>query len=271
MSQNSLTDKLAKANSNIKKLCEFFAARRGWAYPPGADTTTAELAAAAEGVRRRLDTMMEACSVFPGDPANPDIDSIGPGTHDNARLKKFTTFLRDLDAWFAAQETVPSDPKAVAAILEMDAHVACMIEIFNKAVAASTAPPMSESAPHETTEAEPAATPTLEPTVVGPDGVPLQLVLDDTDQRPLVQEFQGISELTPECERMADEFLAAWEIELSYYNRKKFLERLLRWISSAPEGQVLVIKMKTLEEPYEPYPSYVSRDVLSGKEPQQDL
>jgi hypothetical protein len=56
---------------------------------------------------------------------------------------------------------------------------------------------------------------------------------------------------------------------LSYYSRKKFFERLLRWISSAPEGQVLVIKMKTAEEPYEPYPSYVSRDVLDGKEPPQ--
>ena len=49
------------------------------------------------------------------------------------------------------------------------------------------------------------------------------------------------------------------------------LEKILTWITSAPEGQVLVIKMKTIEEPFVPYPSFVSRDILQGKEPPQVL
>ena len=58
---------------------------------------------------------------------------------------------------------------------------------------------------------------------------------------------------------------------LSGQKSKKLLEKILTWITSAPEGQVLVIKMKTIEEPFVPYPSFVSRDILQGKEPPQVL
>ncbi len=271
MSQDSLTEKLAKANGNVKKLCEFFAARRDWVYSPEAATTTRELASAASGVGAQLKRLMDACGAIPIPPADPVCDSVEAGTHDNVRLQRFTTFLRDLDVWFAAQEEAPTDPAAIEAMREMDAHIGCMVGIFNEASIATDVP----AEPMESEDAE-ASAQTAEPDEpvrhkLPPDkeGVPRQLVLDDTDERPLVQDFQGVSELTPDCEKLADDFLTAWDIELSYYNRKKFLERLLRWISSAPEGQVLVIKMKTAEEPYEPYPSYVSRDVLEGKEPPQ--
>ena len=86
----------------------------------------------------------------------------------------------------------------------------------------------------------------------------------------MVQDFQGLNELTEECKSLVDGFLAAWELEYTHHNRKKLLERILRWINSAPEGHVLVIKMKTVEEPYQPYPSYISRDVLAGNPPAKD-
>ena len=86
----------------------------------------------------------------------------------------------------------------------------------------------------------------------------------------MVQDFQGMNELTEECKNLVDGFLAAWSLEYSYYNRKRLLERILRWINSAPEGHVLVIKMKTVEEPFQPYPSYISRDVLAGNPPAKD-
>jgi hypothetical protein len=271
MSQDSLTEKLAKANGNVKRLCEFFAARRDWGYVPAADAPVRELSSAAAGVGGQLRRLMDACGAVPDPPADPIIESVGDGTHDIARLQRFTSFLRDLDIWFAAQPEAPTDPAAITALREMDAHIGCMVAIFEEATITTggSDEPVdaveAEAADHTTDSGEPARNTIPK----GKEGVPKQLVLDDTDERPLVQDFQGISELTPECEKLADEFLTAWDIELSYYSRKKFFERLLRWISSAPEGQVLVIKMKTAEEPYEPYPSYVSRDVLDGKEPPQ--
>lgn len=271
MSQDSLTEKLAKANGNVKRLCEFFAARRDWVYAPEAATSAHELASAASGVGGQLKRLMDACGATPDPPAEPVIDSVGAGTHENARLLRFTAFLRDLDIWFAAQSDAPTEPPAIEALREIDAHIGCMVAIFNDATIATdvSAEPMGSGDADASAQTAEPGEPVRHTIPTDKDGVPRQLILDDTDERPLVQDFQGIIELTTECEKLADDFLTAWDIELSYYNRKKFLERLLRWISSAPEGQVLVIKMKTAEEPYEPYPSYVSRDVLEGKEPPQ--
>lgn len=226
MSQDSLTEKLAKANGNIKKLCEFFAARRDWVYAPEAEASTRDLAEAAAGVGEQLRRLMDACDAEPADPMEPTIDSIGTGTHDNARLLRFTTFLRDLDAWFAAQENAPTEPEAVESIREMAAHVSCMAGLFQAAQIAGQSSlegtPSQEGGIDTSTDIVDGSD--REPPVPIKPGAPKQLVLDDTDDRPLVQEFQGISELTPDCEKLADEYLTAWDIELSYYNRKKFLE-----------------------------------------------
>jgi hypothetical protein len=272
MSQDSLTEKLAKANGNVKRLCEFFAARRDWVYAPEAETSTRELSSATAGVGGQIRRLMDACGAIPDPPSEPTIESIGAGTHDDVRLQRFATFLRDLDVWFAAQKEAPTDPAAIEALREIDAHIGCMVAIFEDATIARddpTSEPLATGDAESASQTADSGESTRHTIPTDKDGVPQQLVLDDTDERPLVQDFQGISELTPDCEKLADEFLTAWDIELSYYNRKKFLERLLRWISSAPDGQVLVIKMKTAEEPYEPYPSYISRDVLDGKEPPQ--
>jgi hypothetical protein len=269
MAQASLTQQLEKANGNVKKLCEFFVARREMDFPGASEDAARELKAAAAGLAVRIRTMMQAIEVEPDDPARPDVESLGPGAHDLARVQRFTSFLRDLDTWIGAQKDLPEGKAAAIALQEMESHIVCMVQLIEILLTAKEATDPSAFA-----DADEGATQAVDPedsdlsTIVTDDkGTITNLVLDDTEEHPLVQEFQGIRELTPECERLADEFLASWDIELSYYNRKKFLERLLRWITSAPDGQVLVIKMKTIEEPYEPYPSYVSRDVLLGKEP----
>ena len=273
MSQDSLTAKLAKANGNVKKLCEFLTARKEWVFPPEASASGSELNAAASAVGAQLRRLMEQCGAEPVEPPNPPGASIGAGTHDSARLQRFAVFLHDLATWFAAQTDAPTDTEGVEALQTMDAHIVCLLDLFDP----ESKPPAGPEPSADPSPGDPPIGPTDPSASGGPGasadlgGVPKQLVLDDTDEKPLVQEFRDISELTPLCEKLADDYLDAWKIELSYYNRKKFLERLLRWISSAPEGQVLVIKMKTAEEPYTPYPSYVSRDVLEGREPPQDL
>ena len=271
MSQDSLTSKLTRANDNVKRLCEFLTVRRDWVFPPEAAASRSELKAAASAVGDQLRRLMEDCGAEPVQPPSLPDASAGAGTHDNARLQRFAVFLRDLEAWFAAQTDAPTDADGIEALQEMDAHIVCLLDIFDRE-------PGSSGVPRESDDALPESPPTgpSDPGASGHTdgsadhgGAPRRLVLDNTEENPLVQEFREITELTPLCEKMADDFLDAWKIELSYYNRKKFLERLLRWISSAPEGQVLVIKMKTAEEPYTPYPSYISRDVLEGKEPPQ--
>lgn len=274
MSQQSLTAKLVKANANMKKLSEFFVARREWAFPPDTEPSILDLAGAVSDVDEELRILMAQCGASPAGECTPDVEDLGEGTHDPARLQRFMVFLRDLRVWFAAQTGPPTESDGISALREMDGHISCMITIFREAMKLQETrepmpPPAAEAAAQEP-DPEPSHPPSEDNPVVF-EKCPPQLVLDDTEDNPLVQEFQGRQELTPECERLADAFLAAWDVELSHYNRKKLLERMLRWIMSAPEGQVLVIKMKTIEEPHEPYPSYVSREVLDGKDPSRTV
>lgn len=269
MSQKTLTAKLVKANANMKKLAEFFVARREWAFPSESEPSILDLAGAVSDVDEELRALMAQCGASPAGETIPDVQDLGEGTHDPARLQRLMVFLRELRVWFAAQTGPPTESDGIAALRAMDGHISCMISVFRDAMKQQEDNTPVEARVPQVEEQE--SVPSQQPSETDPPidlgKNPPQLVFDSTEQNPLVQEFQGREELTPECERLADAFLAAWDVELSHYNRKKLLERLLRWILSAPEGQVLVIKMKTIEEPYEPYPSYVSREVLDGKEP----
>jgi hypothetical protein len=266
MSKKTLVEKLAKANRDVKKLGEFFAARKGWLLALDAGESARNLIHAASTIDERLKALIEKSGSQPTRPDHLEVILLPVGTLDHGRLQRFATFLRDLDTWFAAQNWEEESPKDIAEFQEMETNLACIIDLVETLSVIPEPPATAESA----TDGATAAAAPGETIATIPEGAPLQLVLDDTDEAPLVQEFQNIKELTADCQKAVDDFLAAWGIELSYYNRKKLLERLLRWISSAPEGHVLVMKMKTAEVPFEPYPSYISRDVLAGKPPRQD-
>lgn len=270
MSQEDLIEKLAKANRDVKKLCEFFAERRSWSLAHDAGESALDLATAASKIDDHLQGLIWKGRSTPPAPAQPDVDLLPEGTLDHARLARFTIFLRDLDLWITAQNLATSSPSALSELKEMQTRLACITEVV-RAVATIPEPP-TESAP-ATDDAGQPSTPETSPEPIEqftPEGVPLQLVLDDTDETPMTQKFRGLDELTSGCTKAVDDFIAAWGLEFSYVKRKKLLERVLRWITSAPEGHVLVMKMKTAEEPFEPYPSYVSRDVLAGNLPEPD-
>lgn len=271
MSQESLTQQLAKANGDVTKLCEFFAGRTNWDLAADADPSARDLLAAATKLDEHLGVLLRATGTEPAKRLQPEIAAVGAGSYDGARLVRFAAFLRDLDAWLVAQPGPTKDPDGIATLRDIEANLSYIVTT----VEALT------TTPDQTTDAEPAdddgAPETIQTddasaiaAMTGDEGQPLQLVLDDTDERPLVHEFQGRNELTQACEELVDGFLAAWGVEYSYYNRKKLLDQLLRWIASAPEGHALVLKMKTAEKPYAPYPNYVSKDVLSGKPPEND-
>ncbi len=276
MSQDPLTQQLTKASGDVKKLCEFLSARKGWELATDAEQSAQDLGAAAIKLDDHLQTMIRASGADTAATAQPKSKAVDGGTLDGGRLVRFASFVRDLDSWLVAQPESTKNPEAIATLVELESYLSCIADM----AAALVATPVQADEPEPAVETgEDTAQddePSVESAAVDADvavdaaGRPLQLVLDDTDEKPLVQEFQGRDELTSDCKVLVDGFLAAWGLEYSYYNRKKLLESLLRWISSAPEGQVLILKMKTAEVPYKPYPNYVSRDVLAGIEPEKD-
>jgi len=265
MSQANLVEKLAKANRDVKKLCEFFAARRSWTLAPGSGATGSDLATAATEIDARLRGLIESSGSQPDTPAEPEAEALPVGTFDDGRLSRMTVFLRELDIWFAAQDIATDSPAGLSELKQMQARLACIAALVR---AVSRTADVHPTTGDVSTDDGVAAASGAAPRPI-PEGAPLQLVLDDTDETPMIQEFQGIQELTPDCKQAVDDFLAAWGLNISYIKRKKLLERLLRWISSAPEGHVLVMKMKTAEEPFEPYPNYVARDMIGGKPPEE--
>jgi hypothetical protein len=275
MSQDPLIEKLAKANANVKKLCAFFAARSHWTLAADCEPSARDATAAAAKLDEHLRVLIGAAGADPVSPFQPAVEPLDFGTHDCARLDRFTAFLRDLDAWLVAQPGPPNSPEVIAALQEMESYVQSIVDVTGaiksdpEPAETETPAPPDDGATLAAEPVEPVET-AHETIVTTPEGVPQQLALDDTDEHPMVQDFQGMNELTEECKELVDGFLAAWGLEYTYYNRKKLLERILRWINSAPEGHVLVIKMKTIEEPFQPYPSYISRDVLAGNPPPQD-
>ena len=277
MSQDPLTEKLAKANGNVKKLCDFFAARSQWTLAADGETSARAATAAAAKLAEHLKVLIHAAGFDPRSPFEPLVETQDPGSHDCARLDRFTAFLRDLDAWLVAQPGPSNDPEVIDALQEMESYVNSIAELTGAITGESEAPAAESPGTEAPAPADDGGTRADGPgeeadatTALTPEGIPLQLALDDTDEHPMVQDFQGLNELTEECKSLVDGFLTAWELEYTHYNRKKLLERILRWINSAPEGHVLVIKMKTVEEPYQPYPSYISRDVLAGNPPAKD-
>jgi len=272
MSLESLTQQLTKANGDVTKLCEFFAARKDWDLAADAGQPAHDLLAAATKLDEHLSVLVRATGAEPADPIQPKTTSVDAGSHAVARLVRFTAFLQDLDTWLVAQPGPTKDPDGITALKDIEANLRAIIAMVATLTTTLDQPTDKEFAAEENCATQPTeADNTPGETVAAQnEDLPQQLVLDDTDENPMVHEFQGRKELTTACQDLADGFLAAWNLDYSYYNRKKLLDRLLRWITSAPEGQVLVLKMKTAEEPYEPYPSYVSRGVLAGKEPEKD-
>ncbi len=272
MAQDPLIEKLAKANGNVNKLCEFFSARRNWTLAADSEPSARAVTTAATKLGEHLLVLIRSAGADPLSPFEPTVESHEIGTHDRPRLDRFTGFLSDLDAWLVAQPGPSRDPEVITALREMESYVRCIIEVTGAIKGEAEAPAPAAPAPPDDGAIRPAETGDSSDEAVAstPEGGPQQLALDDTDEHPMVQEFRGMNELTKECTEKIDEFLTAWGIEYSYYNRKKLLERILRWINSAPEGHVLVIKMKTVEKPFQPYPSYISRDVLAGNPPRKD-
>ena len=76
MSQDPLTEKLTKANGDVKKLCEFFAARKDWTLPIGAEQLVGDLVAAATKFDEHLRVLIHACGAEPTSPYKELVSTI---------------------------------------------------------------------------------------------------------------------------------------------------------------------------------------------------
>ncbi len=82
------------------------------------------------------------------------------------------------------------------------------------------------------------------------------LVLKDSETEPCFQEFQGRRELSPDTVAKLDAFASEQQLEMTEQERRRFLQKVQRWIETTPEGQVLTIRVSDLHGALKPYPQY---------------
>jgi hypothetical protein len=236
---------LQRASENLKRLHGYFAARSSWET---ADEAAAEILSAIRGtvddtvkaivaIMEKLGIMVPSAVRFSEAPQQPD------GELDSATLGKFQTFLGQLKVWFQSRSEAAVSP--TGAKLLRDVHESLIGTTIALAIIIDGEAPDLESSADQRAAAIP------------PKRAKLELL--ETDQTPMLVDFQGKKQLTGEAQDLLATFIKENELEMPEYKRTKLEENVVRWLESAPEGMMLVIKIGGLHGRYEPFPSYTPK------------
>lgn len=244
MAEQVTLQELEKAAGNLAKITEFVAQHRSGTIDPDGERALATLREAAMGLGRMVNEQMYQNSIE-AEAESPQLAAAIPdGRLQVARIEKFSGFIAQLDSWFKSRSgfVLPQgggEPlrQIHSALVGLCKTVDTIWQVEPEAASPTTQPPPAED---EYVEVDRGA----------------QLVLEDTDERPLLQEFKGVRELTPIAEELLDGFLADNKIEMALNERRRLNDKVLRWLESTPDGQLLVLKISGIHGRPEPYSSY---------------
>jgi hypothetical protein len=283
MPEEITIQELEKASRNVERLAEFIGARRGWTLALGDETAATYARDSAKSLSEEIAGMTDGEIELQSSFNQPPL--LEPsGTVSAERLSKFADFMVQLRQWFAShkdielpagsEESIRSIQGALGGTrdaLDLLLEPAALETISNikstaDAAGSSSAPRIDR--PYATKASQPEAADGPEP-LTSDDLGPVadvdrdaRLILDHTKERPLLQHFQGVTELTVEAKEQLDSFLDEQGVELGDYETHRINDKVLRWIEAAPTGNVLVIKISGLFGKPEAYSSYQPRETV---------
>lgn len=248
-------EELEKAARNIERIAVFIGERRQWIVGEGGE----EQATAIRDSVRALATML---ADHTGAQPDPDFKiklplKLEPSAKISAsRLSKFADFLDQLQSWFTSQDEIVMPEDCEAAVQAIHGS---LVQV-NAAVERLLMPVMAEEPP-----------PPKPDDLVGEiDDAPIlevdlnaRLVLEDQELKPLLQTFQGVTELTVEAKNILEDFLAGQNIKFEGHDLRRLHDKLLKWIEGIPLNQVLVIKLSGLSGKANVYSSYQPKGGVS--------
>ncbi len=181
------------------------------------------------------------------------VDQVGPGTFNVVLLAKFSKFLDQVSDWLMTHTDGPLSQTDLGKLEALHR----VIETTCLALEAT----LSQNS-IDFTPLNPPPAP-AEPNVTEIEGgdVRAKLVLDDTEETPVLWTFQGETELHSDAKDALAAFLEQAGLRFSSYELTRFENKVLQWVMARPHGQVLEIKISTLHGRREPYPAYHSKTI----------
>jgi hypothetical protein len=247
MSDEITAAELEKAARNIGRIADYLAARRDWDLPASTEEAVGAIRDAADSFAEYLNAIMTARQVPVASEMRPPTDPLTAAELDTARLEKFSVFLNQLRQWFSrrGEADLPTGAgdqlQEIQAALATTSWAADALLTTNEVRRAAAASERGEYG--EVVEVDREA----------------RLVLEHTDSTPLIQEFKGVVELTPDAKQLLQEFYEKHDLDHGPLEKRRLRDKVVRWIESTPEGQVLVLKISGLHGRPELYSTYQSR------------
>ncbi len=282
MARELTVDELEKAARNLERLEAYLVPRARWSLPPARRGTVASMR---RSVDRLAKCMQGAAPAHPAVPPRQDraVAALDPAEIEADQLDGFASYLERLDGWMKASGAVP--PRTGAAGLL--GRILASLEAAGRALATidGEAPPgPARPAPPAPVPGPPAGRP-LAARSAGPaaavddvfagaprpgpsPGAPVpveQIALTAGDVDPM---FRWVGpeevELTPRARQRIEQLFAAQGITFFRYQLENFAAEIRRRIRTAPEGHVLVIKVRDIGGERKPFLSYVPAKKVEG-------
>lgn len=247
---------LQRTSKNLERLRDYFETRIYWTVPEDAQ---AGISALHMTLKTALSIVIGPLLARNGVEPNPTVthrrvEQTTVNSFETDRLERFSGFLEQLSDWFIAHggdTTTPTDRDLLEKIFRIVENTCLAIEAVLKNNSIEFSPQYEPPPPNE-------------PKVTEMEGgnVRAKLVLDDTEETPVLWEFRGEIELHYDAKQSLHQFLEDAGLKYSSYELTKFENKVLGWVKSRPHGYVLIIKISTLHDKREPYPTYDKKENL---------
>lgn len=283
MARQLTTAELEKAARNLERIEAYLAPRSRWTLDPAQLPT---LQALRRTVARLHDRFQPPATAQQAAPQRGDreVTALEPDGLDADQITGFAGFLDRLDRWLEASAAVPPATGATELVariqgsLEASGRALAAIAGEPEPVAAPSPPaaPFAAAPPPATAAPPPPARPTagrsagtaavIDDVFAGvprpkQPGVPApveQIALTASDSDPM---FRWVGpedvELTPRARERIEQLFASQGITFFRYQLENFASEVRRRIKTAPEGHVLVIKVRDIGGERKPFLSYV--------------
>jgi len=255
-------EEIEKAARNIERVSDFIGERRDWIVGEGGESKATAIRGSARSLVSKL---AQRSGVDP----DPDLKlelpkKLEPSAKISAaRLSKFADFLDQLQVWFSSQKEARFPERGSDAVQSAHsalAHVCAAVDSLLTPVKTPETPP-----------------PKIDDLIGEVDDAPVfevdssaRLVLEDQELKPLLQTFQGVTELTVGAKETLEAFLAKHNIKIEGHDLRRLHDKMFKWIEGVPLGQVLVIKLSGLTGKPDVYSSYEPKGGIPVKPKEEE-